>query len=133
MAVRRLCLDTSAYSHFQRGHSETVELIDQADWIGVPSIVIGELWMGFSIGKHLKKNEELLYTFLSNILVETIDIDRKVSQLYGQLAAGLRARGTPIPTNDIWIAACALNSGSTILTFDAHFRLVPQAGKVVLS
>lgn len=130
--MSRYCLDTSAYSNFQRGHTGIVELIDQAEWIGVPSIVLGELWMGFLGGRTLAKNQQLLTKFLANPLVEEITVGGETPRLYGEIATDLRQRGTPIPTNDLWIAACAVRTSSTILTFDSHFDLVSRVGKLVL-
>lgn len=130
--MSRYCLDTTAYSQFQRGHAEVTELIDQAKWVGLPSVAIGELWMGFVQGRHIRKNQELLEAFLAHPLVEEIRVGGSVPRLYGEIAVDLRRQGTPIPTNDIWIAACAAATGSTVLTFDGHFRSVSRVGHIVL-
>ena len=58
--MNRLCLDTSAYSNFQRGHRQAVDCIDQADWIGVPTVVRGELWAGFLLGNQADRNAHAL-------------------------------------------------------------------------
>ncbi|MBI3926105.1 MAG: type II toxin-antitoxin system VapC family toxin [Armatimonadetes bacterium] len=131
--MTRYCLDTTAYSYFQRGHAEVIERIDRAEWLGVPSIVLGELWMGFNLGRHLSKNQQLLEAFLQNPLVEEIRVQGAVPRLYGEIAAELRRKGTPIPGNDIWIAACAAATGSVVLTFDEHFQSVSRIGHVLLT
>jgi predicted nucleic acid-binding protein len=83
LAIARYCLDTSAYSQFKRGHEPIVELIDRAEWIGMPAI-------------------------------------------------GLRRLGTPLPSNDIWIAATSACAGATLLTYDEHFRRVDATASRIL-
>lgn len=130
--MSRYCLDTSAYSHFQRGHQGACDIIDEAQWLGLPSVVIGELWLGFNLGFHLAKNQALLAAFLANPTVPKIVVDDQVARLYGELSAELRRQGTPIPTNGLWIAACAAATHSVIVTFDDHFRHVKRVGRVLL-
>ena len=130
--MNRLCLDTSAYSNFQRGHRQAVECMDQADWIGVPTVVRGELWAGFLLGDQADRNAQALALFLDHAAVETLDVDGKVARIYGEIFAELRNKGTSLPTNDIWIAATAINAGSTVLTFDAHFREIARVAVLVL-
>lgn len=130
--MTRLCLDTSAYSNFRRGESQVVEHVDRAEWVGVPSIVIGELRAGFLIGSRTDENIGELEEFLSHSAVEIVPVDENVAQIYGEIFADLRARGRPLPTNDIWIAASAVRAGATLLTFDMHFREVARVGALVL-
>ena len=130
--MTRLCLDTSAYSNFRRGESQVVEHVDRAEWVGVPSIVIGELRAGFLIGSRTDENIGELEEFLSHSAVEIVPVDEHVAQIYGEIFADLRARGRPLPTNDIWIAASAVRAGATLLTFDMHFREVARVGALVL-
>ena len=130
--MNRLCLDTSAYSNFQRGHRQAVECMDQADWIGVSTVVRGELWAGFLLGDQADRNAQALALFLDHAAVETLDVDGKVARIYGEIFAELRNKGTSLPTNDIWIAATAINAGSTVLTFDAHFREIARVAVLVL-
>jgi tRNA(fMet)-specific endonuclease VapC len=132
VALKRYCLDTSAYSHFKRGHDRVVELIDAADWIGLPAVVLGELWTGFLLGEHMLQNEKELAEFLANPVVREIGIDHEVGRLYAEILVALRARGTPLPTNDIWVAACAASNGATVLTFDDHIRAIERVGALVL-
>lgn len=120
--MSRLCLDTSAYSHFTRGHPGVVELIDQAGWIGFPSIALGELWLGFLLGKRPEENGRRLEAFLAHSVVERLDVDGETARIYAELVVDLRRAGTPLPTNDIWIGALALQTGATVLSFDRHFK-----------
>ena len=130
--MSRFCLDTSAYSHFKRGDSKVVELVDSADWLGMPFIVLGELWVGFIQGGRLEQNEAELNEFLANPVVELLAIDEEVAQIYAQILVALRKSATPIPTNDIWIAAVSVRYGATLLTYDAHFHAVTRLGSMVL-
>ena len=130
--MNRLCLDTSAYSNFQRGHRQVVDCIDQADWIGVPTVVRGELWAGFLLGNQAERNAQALALFLDHAVVETLDVDGNVARIYGEVFAELRNKGTPLPTNDIWIAAAAIHAGAAVLTFDAHFQEIARVAVLVL-
>ncbi len=130
--MSRYCIDTSAYGHFKLGHEEVVEILDSAEWVGVPAIVLGELWTGFLQGRHPKKNEAELRAFLQNPVVEILAVDDEVARIYGEIVVALRKAGAPIPTNDIWIAATAARSGATVLTYDGHFQSVARVGTVLL-
>lgn len=130
--MTRLCLDTSAYSHFKRGEPRVVEMVDRAEWIGVPSVVVGELWAGFLRGARVEENVAELDDFLDHAVVETLCVDDGVARVYGEMVVDLRRRGRPLPTNDIWIAATAAHAGSVVLTFDEHFRQIDRVGACVL-
>jgi tRNA(fMet)-specific endonuclease VapC len=130
--VKRYCLDTSAYSHFKRGHPAVVEVIDRAYWIGVPAIVVGELWVGFLQGESSARNQEDLAEFLRHPVVEELPVDSEIGRIYAEIVVALRKRGAPVPSNDIWIAASAARAGATVLTYDAHFSAIERAGSLVL-
>lgn len=131
--MTRICLDTSAYSHFRRGATQVTGHLDSADWIGVPGVVIGELWAGFLLGNRFDRNVAELDEFLDHRVVEVLPIDAGVAQIYGEIIADLRRAGRPLPTNDIWIAATAASTGGTVLTFDDHFREIGRVGAIILS
>ena len=130
--MNRICLDTSAYSNFRRGETRAVQAIDRAEWVGVPSIVLGELRAGFLLGTRTERNIAELQTFLRHPAVEPIAVDDEVAHIYGEIVVDLRASGTPIPTNDIWIAACAIRTDAAVLTFDAHFRNIARVDSMVI-
>lgn len=130
--MSRLVLDTSAYSHFKRGDPEVVELIDQADWIGVPVVVLGELWAGFRLGRRARENERELREFLAHPIVEQLDIDGRVADVYAEIVVALRTAGSPLPINDIWIAATAAAAGASVLTYDTHFKKIQRVGSIIL-
>ena len=131
--MSRYCLDTSAYSHLRRGIPNVVGIVDSAEWIGVPTVVIGELWSGFLAGGRRERNRSELDEFLSHPLVEELAVDREVAMIYGEIHRELRAAGTPVPTNDIWIAATAARAGATVLTFDEHFAAIQRVGSRMLT
>lgn len=126
------CLDTSAYSNFRRGNEEVAALLDQAELVGVSTIALGELRTGFLLGGRRQRNEAELEAFLGNPVVETLQVDPETSRHYAEIVAELRKAGTPLPTNDIWIAASAARSGTTVLTCDDHFEHIARVGSVVI-
>jgi tRNA(fMet)-specific endonuclease VapC len=132
VALSRYCLDTSAYSQFKRGDPPIVDLIDGADWVGIPSVALGELWAGFLLGNRLSQNTAQLEEFLASPSVEEILIDREISRIYGEMFVSLRKAGTPVPLNDIWIAAAAARLGATVLTYDPHFQAIRGVRSTVL-
>ncbi|MFO0872773.1 MAG: PIN domain-containing protein [Phycisphaerales bacterium] len=89
--MSRLCVDTSAYSRFRRGDSQVVELLDGAEWVGVPAIVVGELEAGFAAGDRGRQNQRELELFLAE--VETLVVDASIARVYGEIVAMLRAAG----------------------------------------
>ena len=127
-----ICVDTSAYSNFRRGETRVVDQIDRARWIGVPSIVVGELHAGFRAGSRFDQNLSDLNEFLRQPAVQVLAVDEQVAHIYGEIVSELRAAGRPLPTNDIWIAATAVRFGAAVLTFDAHYREIGRAGSIVL-
>jgi len=130
--MSRFCLDTSAYSHLKRGDSRVIELLDSAEWIGMPTIVLGELRVGFLLGAHTEKNEAELREFLAAPVVEVVGVDAEVSRHYAEIFVDLRRAGTPISANDIWIAATAAREGALVVSYDDHFRAIPRVGSVIL-
>lgn len=133
LALSRFTLDTSAYVHYRLKHQSVVNLLDAADWIGVPAVVQGELWAGFLPGRRREENARLLAQFMAHPNVASIAVDGEVARVHGELALDLRRLGTPIPTNDVWIAASCICSGSTLLTFDAHFERLAALRMLLLS
>lgn len=124
--MSQILLDTSGYSAFMRGQDELKGAIQRAEEISVTPVVIGELLAGFLRGKNRRKNERELEGFLASPRVRTLNIDAQTSERYAVIVNSLREAGTPIPTNDIWIAASAMQYGLRLLTTDAHYRTVSQ-------
>ena len=109
-----------------------MELVDSAEWLGVPTIVLGELEAAFRQSARLPRNLDELGAFLSHPVVDELTVDRDVARFYGEIVVALRSKGTPIPTNDIWIAATAARWGATVLTSDRHFQAVDRVGVLLL-
>ena len=120
----KLVLDTSAYSWLRSGHERVLAAVASAEIVWVPCVVIGELEAGFAVGRRQRENSMLLDEFLAEPFVAIRPVDREVGRHYGRLFAQLRSAGTPIPINDVWIAATTLECGGSLLTFDGHFRKV---------
>ena len=118
----RLCLDTSAYRFFKRGHAPVVQLLSSARRVVVPTVVVGELLAGFRLGSRAAKNEAELAEFLAQPVVELLDVDSEVASVYADMVSALSRAGTPLPSNDIWIAAVAAREGVTVVTYDSHFE-----------
>lgn len=127
------CLDTSAYSNFRRGNTEVTALLDRADLVGVPTVVLGELWTGFLAGGRRRRTESELDAFLANPVVRVLTIDAETSRQYAEIVIDLRKSGTPIPTNDVWIAATAARHGASVLTCDEHFQRIGRVGTVMVA
>jgi tRNA(fMet)-specific endonuclease VapC len=129
--MSRYCLDTSAYSNFKRGDSPIVDIVDSAEWLGLPSVVVGELYTGFLLSDRLERHLTELAQFFENPVVHEIVLDRNVAGIYAEIVVSLRRAGTPLPTNDIWVAAAAAHCGATVLTYDDHFNSIQRVGAVV--
>lgn len=114
-------LDTNAYSGLLRGTESVVQRVTRAEKVLLSTVVAGELMFGFRQGTRLRKNLAELEAFLDNPHVTVVPVTLATADRFGRVAAVLRAKGRPIPTNDIWIAAQAMETGADLLSFDAHF------------
>lgn len=120
----KIMLDTSAYVGFKRNDVEAVELIVGAEQILFSPVVLGELMFGFRNGTRFKENMDDLNSFLEHESVKLLPIREITSDRYSRIAAQLKRKGTPIPTNDIWIAAQTMEQGAELITSDQHFKKV---------
>ncbi len=109
-----------------RGHAEAKRALQEADEIYLTPVVLGELRAGFIRGRHRRKNERELRRLLESPRVNVLTINADTAERYAVILNTLWTAGTPIPTNDIWIAACAMQHGLRVLTTDAHYQKVPQ-------
>jgi tRNA(fMet)-specific endonuclease VapC len=94
---------------------------------------LGELAVGFRLGSRPAENEAELRAFLSNAAVDVLDVTADVAEIYADIVVALKKAGTPLPANDLWIAAVAVRHGAPVLTYDAHFQKIPRTGATVLS
>ena len=129
----RLVIDTNTYSDYAEGMTNTVDYIAvHGEQICIPSIVIGELNYGFVKGSRQRFNENKLHQFISRLNVEIIGVDSDVAKKYALIYLSLRKKGSKIPINDVWIAACCMEVGGTLLTKDRHFKAVDQIETIIL-
>jgi len=123
--VHRLVLDTSAYSHFRRGHAGVLDALARAERVLIPVTVLGELEAAFELGTRARDNRRVLDDWLAEPFVDLIDTTASVARHYGRLFSTLRREGTPLPVNDIWIAAATVDCGGALLSFDRDFERIP--------
>ena len=120
-----LCFDTNAYSALMRGHDIVREILEKVDSLIMPTVVLGELHAGFAAGNRKVENEQKLQAFLATPGTRVAPIGQETAERYGKLVRHLKLQGTPIPTNDIWIAAVAFETGAVLLTADTYFSTIP--------
>ena len=122
--MRPILLDTNTYSALRKGDSGIVEIIQVAEAIVMSPIVIGELLFGFDNGNKATQNRQDLQKFLDSSRVTILPILSETSHYFSQVMLSLKRKGTPIPTNNIWIAAQAFEHGCVVCTYDNHFRSI---------
>ncbi len=130
--VSRLVLDTSAYSHMRAGHDVVLDMVAAAEIVLMPVTVLGELEAGFELGSRARENRVVLAEFLSEPFVSILPITPEVARRYGQIFANLRRAGTPITTNDIWIAATVVDCGGYLVSFDQDFHRIQSLDCTIL-
>ncbi len=128
--MKRL-LDTNAYVALKRGDTRISALVRSADELVFSIVVVGELLFGFRNGTRYESNLDELEQFLSHPAVRVLAAGRVTADRFGRVAAALRKAGTPIPTNDIWIAAHAMEAGAELVTLDRHFESVAGLAVIV--
>jgi tRNA(fMet)-specific endonuclease VapC len=123
--MRGVLLDTNAYVRFLAGNERVLDGLAGAGRIYVSVFVLGELISGFRLGSKEKPNRQLLEKFLAKPNIEVLDATRETAEYFGLIKSELKKAGRPIPLNDVWIAAQALETGSVLMTYDSHFAAVP--------
>jgi tRNA(fMet)-specific endonuclease VapC len=126
----RIAVDTNRYRDFCSGDPGTVELFGSARAIHLPFVVIAELRAGFLCGSLSRKNEAVLTRFLSRPRVLVLFTDEQTTHHYARIFFQLRSQGTPIPTNDIWIAALVLQHDLLLYSRNHHFDCLPQLPRI---
>ncbi len=122
----KLALDSNRYTDLCRGAASVVETIERADEVWLPFIVLGELRAGFAAGTQAADNEAALRRFLMKPGVGLLYADEQTTHHYAAVYRQLRKQGTPIPTNDMWIAALVLQHSLVLFARDRHFESLPQ-------
>jgi tRNA(fMet)-specific endonuclease VapC len=117
----KILLDTNAYSALRRNHETVAELVQDSQEVLLSTVVAGELLYGFRNGSRYETNVRVLAEFLEDPNVRLLPVTWETADLFGQISAELKRKGRPIPTNDIWIAAHAQESGAELISSDPHF------------
>lgn len=132
MTHARLALDTSAYSLMRSGREEVLDLLSAAEWLLMPVVVLGELEGAFELGSRGSANRLSLSEFLAEPFVSVLSITPEVARRYGRLFAQQRRAGRPVPVNDLWIAATAIDAGAHLVTSDQDFGRIAGLDCTVL-
>ena len=124
--MKPLLLDTNVLIKFFRGDKTIVDIISGYEKIVLPTIVLGEYKAGVDLKTTGGQRQlDVLDAFLDSPSVTVVPLTEDVASVYARLFRVLKGNGTPIPQNDMWIAACVVESGATLLSFDGHFTNVP--------
>lgn len=126
----RVAIDTNRYADFCRGEDRAVQVLQTTEEIILPFIVMGELRAGFHVGSRSEANEKTLVQFLNSPRVQVLYADDQTTHHYARLFFQLRSQGTPIPTNDLWIAALVSQHDLILFDRDRHFDHLPQLARV---
>ena len=120
----KVLLDTNAYTALMAGRGDVADRVRASEGVLLSSIVVGELLFAFRNGARYEWNRARLDAFVAKRQVAVAAVTLPTAERFGLVAAQLRGRGTPIPSNDIWIAAHAMETGASLLSFDGHFERV---------
>ncbi len=126
-------IDTSAFANFRRGDPAAADAIQNATALFLSVVVVGEMLAGFRQGDRYEKNIDDLRRFIRDGSVRVLPVTEVTADRYAQIVTMLREAGTPIPTNDVWIAAHAMQFNLQIVTYDRHFSHLPQLSVRLLS
>jgi tRNA(fMet)-specific endonuclease VapC len=118
----KILLDTNAYTALRRGHEVVADHVRQAEEVLFSAVVAGELLFGFWNGTRYEENVSSLRAFLDDPNVRLMQVTWDTAEFFGRISTALRKKGRPIPTNDIWIAAHALETGAYLISSDPHFE-----------
>ena len=119
--MNRILIDTNIYSEFKRNNRDIVKKLQEVKYIAVSTTVLGEIHAGFKLGNREQGNIAELNYFLDSPRVHFLSLDEDTADIYATVFKQLKLNGTPIPTNDIWIAAAAIQHGLALLSLDKHF------------
>ena len=122
----RVALDTNRLTDLFQGDTELADRLGECDEVWIPLIVLAEIKAGFYGGSQQHRNEILLQSFLAKPTVGILLPARETAEHYARLFVQLKRAGTPIPDNDLWIAALVLEHDLQLITRDQHFERVPQ-------
>jgi tRNA(fMet)-specific endonuclease VapC len=122
--MRPILIDTNAYVAFKRGDPEAIQIVQRSPAIALSATILGELLGGFALGSREEANRQELARFLDSSRVAVLPLDRHTAEHYASVYLALRRIAAPIPTNDMWIAASAIQHRLAVFSYDRHLRLV---------
>ncbi len=122
--MKRIILDTNCYAAFKKNDPTALSLLRHAEFIGISTVILGELLAGFRCGSREELNRRELDKFLDSPRVTILPVDDGTSEFYAQVFHELKQKGRPVPSNDLWLAASALQHGLAVATFDEHFAYI---------
>jgi tRNA(fMet)-specific endonuclease VapC len=122
--MKKIVLDTNAYSNLLSGANEVLDIIAVTDTVYMSIFVLGELYAGFKGGTKEKYNIKILNDFLHKPTVKILNATNETAEFFALIKNQLKKIGKPIPVNDIWISAHTLESGSILVSYDNHFNSI---------
>ena len=122
--MKNILLDTNAISYFLSGSKKLLKIFEKSDLVCISVISLGELIYGFKSGSKELLNKKTLNEKLTDPKIKIVKVTKTSAEIYSELKFKLRKLGTPIPDNDIWIAAQAIETDSILITYDEHFLKV---------
>ena len=120
--MKKILVDTNAYTRLLTGQEDVLDVIGSAETVYMSIFVFGELYAGFAGGTKERGNKDTLNRFLLKPSVKILNATSETAEVFGMVKQDLKRAGTPLPINDVWIAAHALETGSTLITYDSHFK-----------
>jgi tRNA(fMet)-specific endonuclease VapC len=123
--MKKILLDTNAYSAFMVGDESVLSALGSADTAYLSIFVIGELLTGFKGGQKERSNRLIFEQFKAKPTVKILNATEDTAEIFASIKTALKKAGTPIPINDIWIASHALETGAQLISFDEHFKAIP--------
>jgi len=120
--MKNILLDTNCYSAYLTGDERVLNVLVEAESVYMSIFVLGELFAGFRGGSKMQQNLDYLKRFLAKKTVKILDATMETAEIFGDLKEKLKKNGSPIPINDVWISAHALETSSVLITYDAHFQ-----------
>lgn len=122
--MKKIVLDTNAYSNLLSGANEVLDIIAVTDTVYMSIFVLGELYAGFKGGTKEKYNIKVLNNFLHKPSVKILNATNETAEFFALIKNQLKKIGKPIPVNDIWISAHTIESGSILVSYDNHFNSI---------
>jgi tRNA(fMet)-specific endonuclease VapC len=123
--MKKIILDTNAYTRLLAGDENVLDVVASTETVFMSVFVLGELHAGFSGGNKERENRDVLNKFLLKPSVKILNATLETAEVFGSIKNSLTLAGTPLPINDVWIAAHGVETGSIIITYDTHFKRVP--------